>query len=79
VRRTASSLCPAPGPQRVLVASNLVYCPGMGLSDAAGPALLIGLCISWGRPGRLVAGAMFALTGAAVLAMTSRSGVSGRS
>jgi MFS family permease len=43
-----------------------VFGLGTGLSDAVGPALLIGLCISWGRPGWYVVGALFALTGAVV-------------
>jgi MFS family permease len=42
---------------------------GFGLSEAFGPALLIALCITWGRPGWYVVGAMFALTGLAVPAV----------
>ncbi|GAA3293173.1 hypothetical protein GCM10020218_069580 [Dactylosporangium vinaceum] len=43
-----------------------VFGLGAGLAEAFGPALLIGLCIEWGRPGWYVTGAMFAVTGAAV-------------
>ncbi|MFI0712301.1 MFS transporter [Streptomyces inhibens] len=42
-----------------------VFGLGAGLADAVGPALLISLCISWGRPGWYVVGALFALTGLA--------------
>ncbi|MFJ9697287.1 MFS transporter [Kitasatospora sp. NPDC101183] len=42
-----------------------VFGLGAGLSEAVGPALLISLCISWGRPGWYVVGALFALTGLA--------------
>ncbi|MGR6974948.1 MFS transporter [Streptomyces cynarae] len=42
-----------------------VFGLGAGLAEALGPGLLIGLCITWGRPGWYVAGAMFALTGLA--------------
>jgi dipeptide/tripeptide permease len=42
-----------------------VFGLGAGLADAFGPALLIWLCIEWGRPGWYVVGAMFAVTGAA--------------
>ncbi|MEU6933837.1 MFS transporter [Streptomyces sp. NPDC046374] len=42
-----------------------VFGLGAGLAEGFGPALLIALCISWGRPGWYVAGAMFALTGLA--------------
>ncbi|MER5201307.1 MFS transporter [Streptomyces sp. NPDC002755] len=42
-----------------------VFGLGAGLADAFGPALLIGLCITWGRPGWYVVGVMFALTGLA--------------
>ncbi|MBD0708882.1 MULTISPECIES: MFS transporter [unclassified Streptomyces] len=41
-----------------------VFGLGAGLSEALGPALLIGLCITWGRPGWYVTGALFALAGA---------------
>ncbi|MFE6834904.1 MFS transporter [Streptomyces sp. NPDC057705] len=40
-----------------------VFGLGAGLADAFGPALLISLCITWGRPGWYVVGALFALTG----------------
>ncbi|MEU3509172.1 MFS transporter [Streptomyces longwoodensis] len=40
-----------------------VFGLGAGLADALGPGLLIALCVTWGRPGWFVAGAMFALTG----------------
>ncbi|WP_419997977.1 MFS transporter [Streptomyces boninensis] len=42
-----------------------VFGLGAGLAEAVGPALLISLCISWGRPGWYVVGALFALTGLA--------------
>ncbi|GAB7102627.1 hypothetical protein JCM4814A_09410 [Streptomyces phaeofaciens JCM 4814] len=42
-----------------------VFGLGTGLADALGPALLISLCITWGRPGWYVVGAPFALTGLA--------------
>ncbi|MCX5192496.1 MFS transporter [Streptomyces sp. NBC_00249] len=42
-----------------------VFGLGAGLAEAAGPALLIALCITWGRPGWYVVGALFALTGLA--------------
>ncbi|WP_189711783.1 MFS transporter [Streptomyces phaeofaciens] len=42
-----------------------VFGLGAGLADALGPSLLIALCITWGRPGWYVVGAMFALTGLA--------------
>ncbi|MDQ0790044.1 hypothetical protein [Streptomyces sp. B3I8] len=35
---------------------------GAGLAEALGPGLLILLCITWGRPGWYVVGAMFTLT-----------------
>ncbi|MER6781092.1 MULTISPECIES: hypothetical protein [unclassified Streptomyces] len=35
------------------------------VAEAAGPALIIFLCITWGRPGWYVMGALFALTGLA--------------
>ncbi|MFF1833380.1 MFS transporter [Streptomyces sp. NPDC058231] len=38
---------------------------GAGLAEALGPALLISLCITWGRPGWYVMAALFALTGLA--------------
>ncbi|MFE0133005.1 MFS transporter [Streptomyces sp. NPDC059037] len=43
-----------------------VFGLGAALADAIGPALLISLCITWGRPGWYVVGALFALTGLAV-------------
>ncbi|MFI9046004.1 MFS transporter [Streptomyces sp. NPDC053427] len=42
-----------------------VFGLGAGLAEALGPALLISLCITWGRPGWYVVGALFALTGLA--------------
>ncbi|MFG6193987.1 MFS transporter [Nonomuraea sp. JJY05] len=36
---------------------------GAGLAEGLGPALLIALCITWGRPGWYVVGGLFALTG----------------
>ncbi|GLY30936.1 MFS transporter [Kineosporia sp. NBRC 101731] len=39
---------------------------GLGLGVSIGPALLIALCIQWGRPGWWVVGALFAVTGLAV-------------
>ncbi|MGW1157987.1 MFS transporter [Streptomyces sp. NPDC002513] len=42
-----------------------VFGLGAGLAEALGPGLLIWLCITWGRPGWYVVGAMFALTGMA--------------
>ncbi|MFK0046213.1 hypothetical protein ACIQU4_19340 [Streptomyces sp. NPDC090741] len=42
-----------------------VFGLGAGLAEAIGPALLISLCITWGRPGWYVVGALFALTGLA--------------
>jgi MFS family permease len=42
-----------------------VFGLGAGLADALGPALIISLCITWGRPGWYVVGALFALTGLA--------------
>ncbi|WP_327136174.1 MFS transporter (plasmid) [Streptomyces sp. NBC_01343] len=42
-----------------------VFGLGAGLAEAAGPALIIFLCITWGRPGWYVMGALFALTGLA--------------
>ncbi|MFE2477096.1 MFS transporter [Streptomyces sp. NPDC059389] len=42
-----------------------VFGLGAGLAEAAGPALIIFLCITWGRPGWYVLGALFALTGLA--------------
>jgi hypothetical protein len=38
---------------------------GPGLAEAIDPTLLIALCITWGRPGWYVVGALFALTGLA--------------
>ncbi|MFD3582890.1 MFS transporter [Streptomyces sp. NPDC058683] len=43
-----------------------VFGLGAGLAEAFGPGLLIDLCISWGRPGWYVVGALFAVTGLAV-------------
>lgn len=40
-----------------------VFGLGAGLAEAVGPALLIALCITWGRPGWYVVGALFAVTG----------------
>ncbi|MGH3382186.1 MAG: MFS transporter [Actinoallomurus sp.] len=42
-----------------------VFGLGTGLAEAVGPALLIALCITWGRPGWYVVGALFTLTGLA--------------
>ncbi|MEU6862331.1 MFS transporter [Streptomyces sp. NPDC046876] len=42
-----------------------VFGLGAGLAEAVGPALLISLCITWGRPGWYVVGALFAVTGLA--------------
>ncbi|MGW5093850.1 MFS transporter [Streptomyces nodosus] len=42
-----------------------VFGLGAGLAEAVGPWLLISLCITWGRPGWYVVGALFALTGLA--------------
>lgn len=42
-----------------------VFGLGAGLAEAFGPTLLISLCITWGRPGWYVVGALFALTGLA--------------
>ncbi|MFI6741604.1 MFS transporter [Nonomuraea sp. NPDC050451] len=40
-----------------------VFGLGAGLAEGLGPALLIALCITWGRPGWYVVGGLFALTG----------------
>lgn len=40
-----------------------VFGLGAGLAEALGPGLLIALCVTWGRPGWYVVGAMFAVTG----------------
>jgi hypothetical protein len=40
-----------------------VFGLGAGLAEAVGPGLLIALCVSWGRPGWYVVGALFAVTG----------------
>jgi MFS family permease len=40
-----------------------VFGLSMGITEAVGPALLIGLCITWGRPGWLVLGAIVTLAG----------------
>ena len=42
-----------------------VFGLGAGLAEALGPGLLIALCITWGRPGWYVVGALFAVTGLA--------------
>jgi MFS family permease len=42
-----------------------VFGLGAGLAEAFGPGLLIALCITWGRPGWYVVGALFLLTGLA--------------
>ncbi|MFI6053216.1 MFS transporter [Streptomyces violascens] len=42
-----------------------VFGLGAGLAEAVGPTLLIALCITWGRPGWYVVGALFALAGLA--------------
>lgn len=42
-----------------------VFGLGAGLAEALGPGLLVALCLTWGRPGWYVVGAMFALTGLA--------------
>ncbi|MEV8036801.1 MFS transporter [Streptomyces sp. NPDC086182] len=42
-----------------------VFGLGAGLAEAMGPGLLIALCVTWGRPGWYVLGALFALTGMA--------------
>ncbi|MFJ3820917.1 MFS transporter [Streptomyces nodosus] len=42
-----------------------VFGLGAGLAEAVGPWLLISLCITWGRPGWYVVGALFTLTGLA--------------
>jgi hypothetical protein len=39
------------------------YLGVFGLAEAFGPALLIWLCLGWGRPGWYVVGVLFALTG----------------
>ncbi|WP_095937984.1 MFS transporter [Streptomyces sp. Tue6028] len=40
-----------------------VFGLGAGLAEALGPGLLIALCITWGRPGWYVVGALFTVTG----------------
>ncbi|WP_405464693.1 hypothetical protein OG783_13845 [Streptomyces jietaisiensis] len=40
-----------------------VFGPGAGLAEAFGPALLIWLCLGWGRPDWYVVGVLSALTG----------------
>ncbi|MBB5776009.1 MFS transporter [Nonomuraea jabiensis] len=42
-----------------------VFGLGAGLAEGLGPALLIALCVTWGRPGWYVVGGLFALTGLA--------------
>ncbi|MES5820345.1 MFS transporter [Streptomyces sp. RG80] len=53
-----------------------VFNLGAGLAEAFGPGLLIALCITWGRPGWYVVGALFLLTGLAAPAAVRRAGVS---
>lgn len=43
-----------------------VYGMGMGLANSFAPVLLTVLCISWGAPGWLVVGAMFAIAGVVI-------------
>ncbi|WP_327281346.1 MFS transporter [Streptomyces sp. NBC_01205] len=52
-------------PQRATGQYLGVFGLGAGLAEAVGPALLISLCITWGRPGWYLVGALFALTGLA--------------
>ncbi|MFC4044982.1 MFS transporter [Dactylosporangium siamense] len=40
-----------------------VFGLGAGIAEAVGPGLLIWLCITWGRPGWYVVGALFLVTG----------------
>jgi hypothetical protein len=40
-----------------------VFGLSMGITEAVGPVLLIGLCITWGQPGWLVLGGIVALAG----------------
>nr|WP_221373917.1 hypothetical protein [Actinoplanes polyasparticus] len=63
-----------------------VFGLGAGLAEAVGPGLLIGLCITWGRPGWYVVGALLAAAGALVPwavrdagRMSQAAGLSGRS
>jgi len=49
-----------------------VFGMGTGLADAIGPTVLVALCITWGRPGWYVLGALFALTGCAAPAVVRR-------
>jgi hypothetical protein len=42
-----------------------VFGLGAGLAEAIGPGVLIALCVTWGRPGWYVVGALFTLTGLA--------------
>ena len=42
-----------------------VFGVGAGLGEALGASLLVALCISWGRPGWYVVGALFTVTGLA--------------
>ncbi|MFF9896404.1 MFS transporter [Streptomyces longispororuber] len=42
-----------------------VFGLGAGLAEALGPGLLLSLCVTWGRPGWYVVGALFAVTGLA--------------
>ncbi|MEW2418309.1 MFS transporter [Streptomyces sp. NPDC046866] len=58
-----------------------VFGLGAGLAEAVGPALLISLCITWGRPGWYVVGALFAVAGLAAppaVAWAGRRGSAGR-
>lgn len=50
-------------PQNAVGQYQGLFGMGLGLGLAVGPALLITLCVEWGRPGWWVAGALFALTG----------------
>lgn len=50
-------------PQHAVGQYQGLFGMGLGLGLAVGPALLIALCIEWGRPGWWVTGALFALTG----------------
>jgi hypothetical protein len=40
-----------------------VFGLSMGITEAVGPALLIGLCITWGQPGWFVLGGIVTLAG----------------
>ncbi|GAA4608797.1 MFS family permease [Actinoplanes octamycinicus] len=54
-----------------------VFGLGAGLADTFGPALVIWLCLGWGRPGWFLLGAILALTGC-VLPVAVRRSVAGR-